>query len=73
MTDRALLEMWVIYDHPSDHPNGFIARKHVSGAVDGVSISGATMETLDAPTLDELREKPPRDWWRSAATRPTIR
>lgn len=25
--DRAVLNMWVVYDHPKDYPNGFVTRR----------------------------------------------
>lgn len=28
MIDPARLPMWVIYDHPSDYPDSFVARLH---------------------------------------------
>lgn len=55
------LPMWVIYDHPKDFPDCFVARKHVvvGGLPPGISMSGATPETLTADTLAALREKLP--------------
>ena len=48
---RSYLEMWVIYDHPSDYPDGFTVRKHVVG----MGIHAPTNEMFVAPTLDEAR------------------
>lgn len=28
MSDGSVLSMWVVYDHPKDYPEGFIARRH---------------------------------------------
>jgi hypothetical protein len=49
------MHLWVIYDHPRDFPDRFVARKHhvVPGA------SGPTLEILTADTLDDLRAKLP--------------
>ena len=50
----AVTEMWVIYDHPSDFPNSYIARKWIMGE-DMKAIF--TPEFHEAITLEELREK----------------
>lgn len=42
------LEMWVIYDHPKDFPNGFIARLWID--------EDPQAQTMTADTLDNLRE-----------------
>ena len=28
---KGVLVMWTVYDHPTDHPGGFIARRHDVG------------------------------------------
>jgi hypothetical protein len=43
------LPIWTIYDHPTDFPDSFVARKFVFGR--------PTDAILTAPTLDELRRK----------------
>lgn len=48
---------WTIYDHPKDHPHGFIARRWIAVAAEVI----ATDETLVADTLEALREKLPPD------------
>ena len=45
MTDE--LTIWVIYDHPRDHPDYFVARRW-----DGET---ATEEMIFAPSLSQLR------------------
>ena len=49
-TDQGL-EMWTVYDRPSDYPESFVARKTVVGA----SAVTMTREMFTADTLDELR------------------
>jgi hypothetical protein len=51
---------WTIYDHPSDYPNGFIARKWIYApgmAPDdnGEAQPTPTAEVLTASSLAELR------------------
>lgn len=43
------LIIWTIYDHPSDYPDKFVARKHTAKL-------GATDELLFADDLDSIRE-----------------
>ena len=50
--------MWTIYDHPSDFPDCFIARRWE--VVDGFS-AVATQDTRTSPKLDELRASFARD------------
>lgn len=47
------LIMWVVYDHPSDFPDEYVARKHVvlSGGA-----YGPTPEIMLSRSLDELRD-----------------
>ena len=45
------LSMWTVYDHPSDYPRGFIARRF---EVDGKG-SRATRDVLTSDDLDVLR------------------
>jgi hypothetical protein len=42
------LEIWTIYDHPLDYPNGFVARKFL--------LDQPTDEAVYAPTLDEAQK-----------------
>ena len=51
MSDK--LAMWTIYDHPSDYPNNFVARKFVIG--DG-SEPVITKEMMVCPSLTAIRE-----------------
>ena len=53
--DAALLPMWVIYDHPTHYPHGFIARMHVVGKV-----VGPTTAYVTGATLDEVRQQLPK-------------
>jgi len=50
-SDRHLAPMWVIYDHPRDHPRDFVARRWVS-----LPSPRFTHDVRVAPTLDELRD-----------------
>jgi hypothetical protein len=56
MSDHQLdvnaLPMWVVYDHPRDHPDSFVARLWLT-----LPEPGATPQLMTAPTLAELREK----------------
>ena len=49
------LAMWTVYDHPTDYPDEFVARKFVVGC----GTIDATPELLTADTLNELRAKLP--------------
>jgi len=51
------LEMWVIYDHPKDFPDCFVARKTVVNS--GPEYPRPTAVCKTAPTLEDLREKLP--------------
>jgi hypothetical protein len=51
--DMAKLVMWVIYDHPRDRPDKFVARKW---EIDGGDIR-ATATIIEADTLHEVRAK----------------
>jgi len=49
--DSYVLSIWVVYDHPSDMPDYYVARRwEVRG-----SHSGPTDDVLTAPTLGALR------------------
>lgn len=50
------LEMWIVYDHPADYPEHFVARKWTAKA--GAAV--ATMEYRFAKTLDEIRQAIPQ-------------
>ncbi len=54
---RDSLSMWVLYDHPRDYPDEFVARLWLVAA-GGVLV--ATDDTHTAGTLDGLRAKLPR-------------
>lgn len=47
------LSIWTVYDHPTDHPHEFIARRF---EVDGKG-TRATAETLASTSLDLLRDE----------------
>jgi hypothetical protein len=55
------LPTWIIYDHPSDCPDCFVARKHVvfGGMPPSIGLSKAPSETITADTLEALRKKLP--------------
>jgi len=46
-----MMEMWTVYDHPLDYPDGFAARK----CVIGVNTVTHTDEMFTGDTLDEVR------------------
>jgi hypothetical protein len=50
MPDKTL-SIWTVYDHPSDYPDGFIARRWA--IVDGREIM--TDDTIEADDLETLR------------------
>lgn len=51
------LAYWVVYDHPSDFPNCFVARKFLT--LYSGELPAPTNETLSADTLADLRAKLP--------------
>ena len=46
-------EMWVIFEHPADHPDQFVARRFVE--VEGAAKPQLTSDILVSPDLDALR------------------
>lgn len=52
------MPMWVIYDHPRDYPDCFVARLW-----DGLN-NKATSSVLTASTIEELEAKLPPDLYR---------
>jgi len=47
--------MWVVYDHPLDFPDSFVARKHI--VVLGTDAMLIVTEEIElAPTLREIRK-----------------
>jgi hypothetical protein len=46
-----ILQIWTVYDHPSDYPDKYVARLHVVSK----SGTGPTTEMFVADTLEELR------------------
>ena len=40
------LELWVIYDHPSDFPDCFVARKWLNNTPTATFITGNSLEEL---------------------------
>ncbi len=48
------LVMWVVYDHPKDYPDHFVARKWLAGKT-----AEATDEILLDTDLDSLRKQMP--------------
>ena len=53
MSDAALLSIWVVYDHPRDFPDEFIARRHETTAHG----SRVTDEVLLSSSLDAIRDE----------------
>ena len=51
---KPVLAMWTIYDHPTDYPNHFVARKYI--IVDGMRNPTATPEVRLEAHLYVLRE-----------------
>lgn len=49
---QAALAIWTVYDHPSDFPDVFVARKYLAGQ--GVAV--ATDDTITSPSIEALRE-----------------
>lgn len=47
------LSLWVVFDHPLDFPDGYVARRQVASR-EGVEI---TDDVITAPTLDDLRKR----------------
>lgn len=47
--------MWVLYDHPRDMPNSFVARRHVVRP----GRTTATEDCIIGPTLEAVREQLP--------------
>ena len=47
------LTLWVVYEHPKDFPDEFVARRFVGDS--------ATSDVLRAPTLAKLRAQLPPD------------
>jgi hypothetical protein len=49
------LPMWVVYDHPSDYPNNYVARLWVWDDEAGAYV--ATDEQMVCPDLDVIRRQ----------------
>lgn len=62
-----LLPMWVIYDHPSDCPDAFIARKWMIA----VGVVQATTETMTEQDIETLRKYFEAGGWTNIARHPT--
>lgn len=43
---QSVLSIWVVYDHPSDFPGGFIARLHKNDQPTGQVLTHATLNGL---------------------------
>jgi hypothetical protein len=50
--DEELLSIWVVYDHPLDWPDYYVARRHVALPA---SIAGPTDEMILDKNLDRIR------------------
>jgi len=49
MNDRERLPMWVVYDHPRDYPDSFVARRWLTDQ--------PTQAIIVDTTLDEVRRR----------------
>lgn len=57
---RERLPMWTIYDHPSDYPEGYVARMFLSlPGEDRREATGPTGYAVFGSTLEEVREAMP--------------
>lgn len=43
---REGLSIWVVYDHPTDHPDVYIARRFVNDRPTGDTIQGLTLDAV---------------------------
>ena len=48
-----VLSIWTVYDHPSDHPDIFVARRWIVGE----GGHRPTMETIGSTDLERLRDE----------------
>ena len=55
MSDE-ILSLWTVYEKPKDYPQGYIARRFEVW----VGTYQATIDTIKAETLEELRSKIPK-------------
>lgn len=53
-SEQRVLEQWVIYDHPRDHPEHWVVRCWLIGLVRGEPV--VTPEIWLRPTLEQARE-----------------
>jgi hypothetical protein len=60
MIQERCLHMWTVYDHPSDYPDGYIARLFI---IDSRN-PRATSVSVTAPTLEEVRKLLPPGLYR---------
>lgn len=51
LDDGSWLQIWTVYDHPRDYPDGFVARMHVVGR----GAHGPTARALYGATLGDVR------------------
>jgi len=58
---QPVMSMWTVYDHPTDYPRHFVARRFV---VLGGGLFGPTDDARFATTLSELRTMLPRGLYR---------
>lgn len=49
------VQMWVLYERPTDYPNGFVGRLHLVG----LNGYGPTDRVVFGETLDSVREQLP--------------
>jgi len=48
VTDESVLSMWTVYDHPSDFPHCYVARRHAI-------VQGQSVATTQVMVSNELR------------------
>jgi hypothetical protein len=56
VTDYMTLQMWTVYEHPLDHPDGYVARLFNVGRDGAV----ATDEVIMGDTLQAVRSQIPQ-------------
>ncbi len=61
MSDHRTLNLWTVYDNPSDYPGQFVARRFI---ITGPAGPFATGEMFTADTLEEIRAMIPQGLFR---------
>ncbi|MFG7180720.1 hypothetical protein ACGYQ5_14425 [Burkholderia pseudomallei] len=53
-----VLAMWVVYERPTDYPEGYIARRWT--LANGAGLQPSTNEVFTGDSLDDVRRKLPQ-------------